>query len=88
MNSLDPPLTDGKYQINRFKELTKERYLITKNTSTSYAEVGNMTPIERSYVLEFLADEAKKNQEKIDQMKKKNNKTNNNPNYQNSSIGR
>lgn len=82
MNSLDPPLTDGKYQADKFKQLTKERYLITKNTSTSYEEAGNLTPIEMSYILEFLAEESKQNEEALKRSKKQREraKTNNNPN--------
>ncbi len=66
---LDPLLTkDNKpYAPVRYKELVKERYLISKNIHTSYSDVGKMTPIERSYILEFISDEIKRSQKLIDE---------------------
>jgi hypothetical protein len=73
---LDPQLTkDGKpYGPWRFKEIVRERYLISKNTSTSYNEVGQLTPKEREYIIEFIADEIKRSKDLIEQQKLKNNK--------------
>ena len=68
---MDPQLTkDGKpYGPARFKELVKERYLISKNMNTSYEEVGRMTPIERKYIIEFMVDEIKREKELIEKKK-------------------
>lgn len=61
---------NGKpYGPFRFKEIVKERYLISKNMNTSYNEVGKITPIERSYLIEFIADEVKRSNEIIEQRK-------------------
>lgn len=61
---------NGKpYGPFRFKEIVRERYLISKNMNTSYNEVGKITPIERSYLIEFIADEVKRSNEIIEQRK-------------------
>lgn len=62
--------TDGRpYGPVRYKEIVKERYLVAKHCNTSYVDVGNMTPIERKYLLEFITEEAKKTKEYIEQQK-------------------
>ena len=70
---MDPQLTkDGKpYGPKRFKEIVLERYLISKNINTSYNDIGQLTPIEREYLLEFIADEQKRSQEYIKEQKSK-----------------
>ncbi len=62
---LDPTLTkDGKpYGPHRFKEIAKERYLISKFINTSYNDVGQLTPIEREYLIEFAADDKKRTED-------------------------
>lgn len=67
---LDPQ--SSKERIERFKELVKERYLISKNINTSYNDVGKITPLEREYLIEFLVDEAKKSKELIEKNKNQN----------------
>lgn len=71
---MDPQLTkDGKpYGPFRYKEIVKERYLISKNMNTSYNDLGKITPLERRYLLEFLADEVKQTKEAIEKQKAKN----------------
>jgi hypothetical protein len=56
---LDPLTTeDGKpYGPVRYKEIVKECYLISKNINTSYTDILDITPIERTYLLQFIADE-------------------------------
>lgn len=70
---LDPQLTkDGKpYGPFRFKEIVRERYLISKNMNTSYNELGQITPVERRYLLEFIADEIERSKALMDQNKGK-----------------
>ena len=70
---LDPQLTkDGKpYGPYRFKEIVRERYLISKNINTSYNDVGQITPRERGYIIEFIADEIKRSKDLIEQQKLK-----------------
>ena len=65
MSFLDPILTsDGKpYAPNRFKEITKERYLISKYCNTSYKDLDKVSPTERAYLLEFIYEELQKEQQ-------------------------
>ena len=72
-NFLDPVLTsDGKpYAPQRFKEIIREKYIITKNTNTSYGDIGDMSPTERAYMLEFISDDFKRNAELVEQYKQK-----------------
>ena len=58
------------YAPVRLKELLKECYSITKNTSTPYSDVLKMTPTERSYMLSFLIEEFSKNKEIIEKQTK------------------
>ena len=72
VNFLDPILTsDGKpYAPRRFKEITKERYLISKYCNTSYKDLDNVTPTEREYLLEFIHDELKKEQDAYEEARR------------------
>lgn len=69
---LDPTLTsDGQpYAPHRFREITKERYLISKYCNTSYKDLDNVSPIERSYLLEFIYEELKKEQDAYEEAKR------------------
>lgn len=71
MNSLDPQTTsDGKpYGPIKYKEIVKERWLIAKNSNIPYSDTENMTPTERYYILEFIAEEIKKTNEAIEKRK-------------------
>lgn len=71
---LDPQLTkDGKpYGPFRYKEIVRERYLISKNMNTSYNDIGKITPLERRYIMEFLVEEVNKTKEAIEKQKLKN----------------
>ena len=49
---------DGKpFGPLRYKEIARERYLISKHTNTSYDDTSNITPLERGYILEFLIED-------------------------------
>lgn len=53
--------SDGKpYAPTRFKEIVRERYLISKHTNTSYVDLGSITPLEREYLLLFIQEELEK----------------------------
>lgn len=73
---LDPQKTsDGKpYGPIRYEEIVKERYLISKTINTSYLDTGKITPLERKYILQYMVDEIKQQQEKIKEMQSKNNR--------------
>ena len=67
LNSLDPPSTnDGKEKPQRYKNIAKERYIISKHTNTSYDGTLNITPLERGYILEFITDDLQRQKELYD----------------------
>ena len=73
---LDPQKTkDGKpYGPIRYEELVRERYLISKTIHTSYTDTGKLTPTERNYILHYMLDEMRQQQEKIKELKEKGNR--------------
>lgn len=70
---MDPVLTsDGRpYGPIRFKEIVKERYLISKTINTSYNEIGEITPLERKYIAEFIIEEIKAQEKANEEFKQK-----------------
>ena len=68
---MDPPLTeDGQpYGPARYKEIAHERYLISKHTNTSYSDTGNITPIERKYIIEFIVDDLQRQKDAYEKAK-------------------
>lgn len=70
---MDPQLTkDGKpYGPWRYKEIVKERYILSKHTHTSYKDLGSITPTERQYLIEFLSEDIKKQNEEMEKLKQK-----------------
>ena len=64
---MDPQLTSsGKpYGPERYKKIVQERYLNSKNMNTSYNDIGKITPTERQYLIEFIADEIKRSKELV-----------------------
>ena len=75
MSFLDPQWTKDKegkiipFGPVRYKQITKEIYYITKNLHIPYSDVMAMTPRERSYLLEFMSEDAKKNSEMLEAAK-------------------
>ena len=58
--------------IRRFSILgaiirTKERYIISKHTNTSYLDVGDITPTERAYLIEFIKEDLERKRQIIQQ---------------------
>ena len=71
---MDPALaSDGKtpYAVVRFREIAQERYRLSKIMHTSYLELGEITPIERQYLIDFATEDAKKENEMINKATKK-----------------
>jgi hypothetical protein len=70
---LDPQSTSNgePYAPLRFKEIVRERYLISKHCNTSYKDLDNISPAERSMLLEFIYEELKKQQDAIEEAKRK-----------------
>lgn len=52
-----------------YKELVKERYLVTKHTNTSYNDTAHITPLERKYIFEFITDELQKQKEAYEKLR-------------------
>ena len=50
----------------KYKEIVKERYLISKHTNTSYEDTSRITPLERGYILEFITDDLQRQKELYD----------------------
>lgn len=65
---MDPPLTeDGQpYGPTRYKDIARERFLISKHTNTSYEDTSNITPLERGYLLEFIIEDLERKKEMYD----------------------
>ena len=68
---MDPQSTDdGKpYGPARYKEISHERYLISKHTNTSYTDTGEITPIERGYLIEFIIDDLQRQKDAYEKAK-------------------
>lgn len=73
LNFLDPQFnSDGSlYAPKKFKDLVQERYLISKYCHTSYNELGEISPLERSYLVEFIEEEIKKQKEELEKARNK-----------------
>lgn len=73
---LDPQKTrDGKpYGPARYEEIVRERYLISKSINTSYLDTGKITPTERKYIIHYMIDEQKQQQEQLKEMKERSKK--------------
>lgn len=69
---MDPQLTEnGKpYGPYRYKEIARERYLISKHTNTSYEDTSSITPLERGYILEFLVEDMQRQKDMYDKAQK------------------
>lgn len=68
---MDPAKTKNgqPYGPYRYKQIVRECYLISKAIHTSYNELMDITPTERTDLLQFLYDEAKRSQEEMDKIK-------------------
>ena len=73
LNFLDPLLTSdaARYCSERYKELTRGRYLISKYCNTSYNDVGDISPLERDYIIGFITEELEKQQKALEEAKAK-----------------
>ena len=71
---MDPQKTkDGKpYGPARYEELVKERYVISSVINTSYNEVGQMTPTERTYIIKYIINEREKQKEQLKELENRN----------------
>lgn len=52
-----------------YKDLVKERYIITKHTNTSYADTANISHAERNYLIQFISEDLQRQKELYDKAK-------------------
>ena len=67
LNFSVPQLTsDGKnYAQTVFENIVKERYIIYKQTNTSYSDTGNISASERKLLIKLIIDDLKKQRDMI-----------------------
>lgn len=67
---MDPQYTsEGKlFAPQRYKDLVRERYIISKYTHTSYSDTANITPIERQYLLDMISEDLQREKDIRDRM--------------------
>ena len=66
---MDPQLIDDFNQASqRYQNLVKERYLITKHTHTSYKDTADLTPLERKLIFGFITEELQKRKDAYDKL--------------------
>lgn len=53
-----------------YKDLVEQRWTISHYLNTSYSDTGNITPLERKYLLQFTAEEIRKKNELYEQIVK------------------
>ena len=70
---LTPELTnDGKpYGPVEMERLIHAKYYITRFTNTSYTDAGQITPMEREYILGYIKEEKEQEEKAIDKVKNK-----------------
>ena len=68
---MDPKLTsDGKpWAPQKFKQLVKDRYAIAKHLNASYLEVGELSVVEKMYLVEIINREEQETQEQLKRLK-------------------
>ena len=68
----DPLLTsDGQpYGPERYKDIVRERYIISKNINTSYSDTADISPLERGYLMQLIQDDLLRKQEIMENLKR------------------
>lgn len=52
-----------------YKDIVKERYLISKHTNTSYVDTANISHVERNYLMQFIAEDLQRQKDMYDKAK-------------------
>ena len=73
LSFLDPQKAENgePYGPFRYKEIAKERYLISKHINTSYTDLGKVTPTERRYLLEFVIESSQAEKDLFDKIRER-----------------
>ncbi len=62
---------DGKpYGPVRYKDISRELYLVSKHTNTSYEDAKKISPLERGYILEFVLEDLERQKELYENARK------------------
>ena len=63
---------DGRpYAPERYKEIVRERYEISKRINTSYNDLAHVTPTERNYLMQFILEDIEHENKIIEQANSK-----------------
>ena len=64
--------SDGRpYAPERYREIVRERYEISKRINTSYNDLGDITPTERNYLMQFILEDIERENKLIEQANSK-----------------
>lgn len=67
---MDPQLIDEPKQgAELYKEIVKERYLISKHTNTSYVDTADISHQERNYLIQFIAEDLQRQKDMYEKAK-------------------
>ena len=68
---LDPQtMSNGQpYGPYRFKQIIKELYIISKNTYTPYTDLLDVSPTERTELLNLIIEDTKRSEEAMQKIK-------------------
>lgn len=56
---LDLILPSNEFRSFTLENITKEKYIISKKTHTSYLDLDEITPVERKMILKFIIEDLK-----------------------------
>ena len=68
---LDLILPSDKYKTDVLENLTREKYIISKKTHTSYLDIDEITPIERKMILKFIIEDLQEQSNAMEKAKAK-----------------
>ena len=69
---LDLILPSDRFKGSLLKNLTKEKYVISKKLHTSYLDLDEITPIERKMILKFITEDLQEQSEAMERARKGN----------------
>jgi hypothetical protein len=72
LSFLDPQIfSDPSYGPKRYKEIVKECWYISDNTSTSYTDVLDLSFQERFYLIEYINEKQEATKKAIEESRQK-----------------
>ena len=55
----------------RYKAIVGERFFISTNCATSYADTANITPLEKDYLIEFINEKLESEKKALEEARNK-----------------